>query len=91
MEAQLSLGDVTKSVFTPDFSSTYKSLSAGSTLCNMLTANTIKQSISVDSSNKSEIKDSEFKIKEAEKIISKNILFSIYDFSITSKYCSYSS
>lgn len=91
MEAQLSLGDVTKSVFTPDFSSTYKSLSAGSTLCNMLTANTIKQSISVDSSNKSEIKDSEFKIKEAEKIISKNILFSIYDFYITSKYCSYSS
>lgn len=91
MDAQLSLGDVTKSVFTPDFSSTYKSLSAGSTLCNMLTTNTIKQSISVDSSNKSEIKESEFKIKEAEKIISKNILFYIYDFNVTSKYATYSS
>lgn len=91
MEAQLSLGDVTKSVFTPDFSSTYKSLSAGSTLCNMLTTNTIKQSISVDSSNKSEIKESEYKIKEAEKIISKNILFSIYEFNINSKYSTHSS
>lgn len=91
MESQLSLGDVTKSVFTPDFSSTYKSLSAGSTLCNMLTTNTIKQSISVDSSNKSEIKESEYKIKEAEKIISKNILFSIYNFNVSSKYSTYSS
>nr|DAR53227.1 MAG TPA: hypothetical protein [Caudoviricetes sp.] len=91
MDSQLSLGDVTKSVFTPDFSSTYKSLSADSTLCNMLTTNTIKQSISVDSSNKSEIKDSEYKIKEAEKIISKNILFDIYNFNISSKYSTYSS
>lgn len=91
MESQLSLGDVTKSVFTPDFSSTYKSLSAGSTLCNMLTTNTIKQSISVDSSNKSEINESEYKIKEAEKIISKNILFSIYNFNVSSKYSTYSS
>lgn len=91
MEAQLSLGDVTKSVFTPDFSSTYKSLSAGSTLCNMLTTNTIKQSISVDSSNKSEIKESEYKIKEAEKIISKNILFSIYEFNVNEKYSTHSS
>lgn len=91
MDSQLSLGDVTKSVFTPDFSSTYKSLSAGSALCNMLTTNTIKQSISVDSSNKSEIKDSEYKIKEAEKIISKNILFDIYNFNISSKYSTYSS
>lgn len=91
MDSQLSLGDVTKSVFTPDFSSTYKSLSAGSTLCNMLTTNTIKQSISVDSSNKSEIKESEYKIKEAEKIISKNILFSIYNFNVSSKYSTYSS
>ena len=91
MDSQLSLGDVTKSVFTPDFSSTYKSLSAGSTLCNMLATNTIKQSISVDSSNKSEIKDSEYKIKEAEKIISKNILFDIYNFNISSKYSTYSS
>lgn len=91
MDSQLSLGDVTKSVFTPDFSSTYKSLSAGSTLCNMLTTNTIKQSISVDSSNKSEIKESEYKIKEAEKIISKNILFAIYNFNVSSKYSTYSS
>lgn len=91
MDSQLSLGDVTKSVFTPDFSSTYKSLSADSALCNMLTTNTIKQSISVDSSNKSEIKDSEYKIKEAEKIISKNILFDIYNFNISSKYSTYSS
>lgn len=91
MDSQLSLGDVTKSVFTPDFSSTYKSLSAGSTLCNMLTTNTIKQSISVDSSNKSEIKESEYKIKEAEKIISKNILFDIYNFNVSSKYSTYSS
>ena len=91
MDSQLSLGDVTKSVFTPDFSSTYKSLSADSTLCNMLATNTIKQSISVDSSNKSEIKDSEYKIKEAEKIISKNILFDIYNFNISSKYSTYSS
>lgn len=91
MNSQLSLGDVTKSVFTPDFSSTYKSLSAGSTLCNMLTTNTIKQSISVDSSNKSEIKESEYKIKEAEKIISKNILFAIYNFNVSSKYSTYSS
>lgn len=91
MDSQLSLGDVTKSVFTPDFSSTYKSLSAGSALCNMLTTNTIKQSISVDSSNKSEIKESEYKIKEAEKIISKNILFDIYNFNISSKYSTYSS
>lgn len=91
MDSQLSLGDVTKSVFTPDFSSTYKSLSAGSTLCNMLTTNTIKQSISVDSSNKSEIKESEYKIKEAEKIISKNILFAIYNFNVSSKYSAYSS
>lgn len=91
MDPQLSLGDVTKSVFTPDFSSTYKSLSAGSTLCNMLTTNTIKQSISVDSSNKSEIKESEYKIKEAEKIISKNILFAIYNFNVSSKYSTYSS
>lgn len=91
MDSQLSLGDVTKSVFTPDFSSTYKSLSAGSTLCNMLTTNTIKQSISVDNSNKSEIKESEYKIKEAEKIISKNILFAIYNFNVSSKYSTYSS
>ena len=91
MDSQLSLGDVTKSVFTPDFSSTYKSLSADSTLCNMLAINTIKQSISVDSSNKSEIKDSEYKIKEAEKIISKNILFDIYNFNVSSKYSTYSS
>lgn len=91
MDSRLSLGDVTKSVFTPDFSSTYKSLSAGSTLCNMLTTNTIKQSISVDSSNKSEIKESEYKIKEAEKIISKNILFAIYNFNVSSKYSTYSS
>lgn len=91
MDSQLSLGDVTKSVFTPDFSSTYKSLSAGSTLCNMLITNTIKQSISVDSSNKSEIKESEYKIKEAEKIISKNILFAIYNFNVSSKYSTYSS
>ena len=91
MDSQLSLGDVTKSVFTPDFSSTYKSLSAGSTLCNMLTTNTIKQSISVDSSNKSEIKESGYKIKEAEKIISKNILFDIYNFNVSSKYSTYSS
>lgn len=91
MNSQLSLGDVTKSVFTPDFSSTYKSLSAGSTLCNMLATNTIKQSISVDSSNKSEIKESEYKIKEAEKIISKNILFDIYNFNVSSKYSTYSS
>lgn len=91
MDSQLSLGDVTKSVFTPDFSSTYKSLSAGSTLCNMLTTNTIKQSISVDSSNKSEIKESEYKIKEAEKIISKNILFAIYNFNVSSKHSTYSS
>lgn len=91
MDSQLSLGDVTKSVFTPDFSSTYKSLSADSTLCNMLATNTIKQSISVDSSNKSEIKDSEYKIKEAEKIISKNILFDIYNFNVSSKYSTYSS
>lgn len=91
MDSQLSLGDVTKSVFTPDFSSTYKSLSAGSTLCNMLTTNTIKQSISVDSSNKFEIKESEYKIKEAEKIISKNILFAIYNFNVSSKYSTYSS
>ena len=82
MDSQLSLGDVTKSVFTPDFSST---------LCNMLTTNTIKQSISVDSSNKSEIKESEYKIKEAEKIISKNILFAIYNFNVSSKYSTYSS
>lgn len=91
MEAQLSLGDVTKSVFTPDFSSTYKSLSAGSTLCNMLTTNTIKQSISVDSSDKTKITESAYKIKEAEKIISKNILFSIYDFNVSSKYSTYAS
>lgn len=91
MDSQLSLGDVTKSVFTPDFSSTYKSLSADSTLCNMLATNTIKQSISVDSSNKSEIKESEYKIKEAEKIISKNILFDIYNFNVSSKYSTYSS
>lgn len=91
MEAQLSLGDVTKSVFTSDFSSNYKTVSAGSAFCDMLTTNTIKQSMTVDSSNKSEIKESEYKIKEAEKIISKNILFSIYEFNINAKYSTYSS
>ena len=90
MEAQLSLGDVTKSVFTSDYSSKYKTVTAGSAFCDMLTTNTIKQSISVDSSNTSEIKESEYKIKEAEKIISKNILFSIYEFNINAKYSTYS-
>ena len=90
MEAQLSLGDVTKSVFTSDYSSNYKTVTAGSAFCDMLTTNTIKQSISVDSSNTSEIKESEYKIKEAEKIISKNILFSIYEFNINAKYSNYS-
>lgn len=91
MEAQLSLGDVTKSVFTSDYSSNYKTVTAGSAFCDMLTTNTIKQSISVDSSNTSDIKESEYKIKEAEKIISKNILFSIYEFNINAKYSTYSS
>lgn len=90
MEAQLSLGDVTKSVFTSDYSSNYKTVTAGSAFCDMLTTNTIKQSISVDSSNTSEIKESEYKIKEVEKIISKNILFSIYEFNINAKYSNYS-
>lgn len=91
MDAQLSLGDVTKSVFTSDYSSNYKTVTAGSAFCDMLTTNTIKQSISVDSSNTSEIKESEYKIKEAEKIISKNILFSIYEFNINAKYSTYAS
>ena len=76
MEAQLSLGDVTKSVFTSDYSSKYKTVTAGSAFCDMLTTNTIKQSISVDSSNTSEIKESEYKIKEAETMIKDAYTFS---------------
>ena len=90
MISKNSVRDITEGVFTPDYSSIYRKYTADTPSGAMLTTNVIKQSATVDLIDNENINDSEYKIKEAEKIISKNILYAIYNFNISSKYCNYS-
>ena len=90
MISKNSVRNITEGVFTPDYSSIYRKYTADTPSGTMLTTNVIKQSATVDLIDNENINDSEYKIKEAEKIISKNILYAIYNFNISSKYCNYS-
>ena len=90
MISKNSVRNITEGVFTPDYSSIYRKYTADTPSGTMLTTNVIKQSATVDLIDNESINDSEYKIKEAEKIISKNILYAIYNFNISSKYCNYS-
>ena len=90
MISKNSVRNITEGVFTPDYSSIYRKYTADTPSGAMLTTNVIKQSATVDLIDNENINDSEYKIKEAEKIISKNILYAIYNFNISSKYCNYS-